>query len=957
MRPRGHIRDIPDFPQAGDRLQGHHAAAARPDGARRGAIDAAGRLARGRADVDFVVAAEARGFILGARGRARAGRRLRARPQAGQAAARDGRRPSTSSSTASTRSRCTPTRSRSGARVLVHDDLLATGGTARALCELVERPGGSRGGCAFLVELAFLGGPRAARGLRRPRAARLRRRVMRRARSAHAWPRRPSDVWRWWATRTACRAGGRGVTRVEDVDREAWTDGARAPQGHARAGRLPRRRGARARAARAGRRSSRGRRSSAMLAEAAHRGSSSQPDGERHARDARRCASARAAGRASAPLQLRARRRGARLDEALDGLERAAARRRVMRWWGWGEDGARVVAARAAPRAAARRARRRPAPPRGAGGARRTCGCPSRRCPRRRAPRWRPPWAPSTCATTAPRASRTPRQVLPRPACACARATLRGAPDAVVAPGSTATRCAAVLAACAERAASRWCPFGGGTSVVGGVEPVRERLRGAWCRSTSGRLDRLLDVDRALADRPRSSGGLLGPEAERAARRARAARSATSRRATSTRRSAAGWPPARPARPPPATAASTSWWRACGWWRPAGELDHARACRPRAAGPDLRELVVGSEGVLGVITRGHAAGAPARRARAATRAGRSARFAEGCEALRVLEQAGARPTWRGSPTRTRRGCRWRWRRRQRARERLGRAYLRAARPRGRLPGDRRASRARRTTSSAAGARRARCCARAAALRARPAAGRGLAAQPLPRPLPARRPARPRRDGRDAGDRDHVDATWTRSTRAVAARCARARGARHAAARDVPRLAPLPSGASLYFTFLARQDATTPLGAVARAPRRAACDAIVAAGGTITHHHAVGRDHRRGCAPRSATLGVELLRAAKERLDPAGIMNPGKLLPARTCPTAPSAIGTVPSSGQPLTRAARRRGLPLSWPPLRGFLGVPVRVAELRAWPRSTERPECLLLVRCRSTCYVTSMYL
>jgi len=45
-----------------------------------------------------------------------------------------------------------------GARVLVHDDLLATGGTASALCRLVEQLGGEVVGCAFLIELAFLGG-------------------------------------------------------------------------------------------------------------------------------------------------------------------------------------------------------------------------------------------------------------------------------------------------------------------------------------------------------------------------------------------------------------------------------------------------------------------------------------------------------------------------------------------------------------------------------------------------------------------------------------------------------------------------------------------------------------------------------------------------------------------------------------------------------------------------------
>ena len=45
-----------------------------------------------------------------------------------------------------------------GARVLIHDDLLATGGTARALAQLVEGAGGVIAGCCFLVELTFLGG-------------------------------------------------------------------------------------------------------------------------------------------------------------------------------------------------------------------------------------------------------------------------------------------------------------------------------------------------------------------------------------------------------------------------------------------------------------------------------------------------------------------------------------------------------------------------------------------------------------------------------------------------------------------------------------------------------------------------------------------------------------------------------------------------------------------------------
>jgi alkyldihydroxyacetonephosphate synthase len=86
----------------------------------------------------------------------------------------------------------------------------------------------------------------------------------------------------------------------------------------------------------------------------------------------------------------------------------------------------------------------------------------------------------------------------------------------------------------------------------------------------------------------------------------------------------------------------------------------------------------------------------------------------------------------------------------------------------------------------------------------------------------------------------------------------------------------PSGASLYFTVLGRQE-DDPL-AQWRAAKTAASEAIVATGGTITHHHAIGRDHRRWLAAEDGELGIEVLRAAKQRLDPAGIMNPGKLLP-------------------------------------------------------------------------------
>jgi alkyldihydroxyacetonephosphate synthase len=86
------------------------------------------------------------------------------------------------------------------------------------------------------------------------------------------------------------------------------------------------------------------------------------------------------------------------------------------------------------------------------------------------------------------------------------------------------------------------------------------------------------------------------------------------------------------------------------------------------------------------------------------------------------------------------------------------------------------------------------------------------------------------------------------------------------------------GASLYFTFACRARRGAELEQW-RAVKTAACEAIVAAQGTITHHHAVGRDHAPYMRAEIGELGVEALAALKERLDPAGIMNPGKLLPA------------------------------------------------------------------------------
>ncbi|SCD78722.1 alkyldihydroxyacetonephosphate synthase [Streptomyces sp. di188] len=86
-----------------------------------------------------------------------------------------------------------------------------------------------------------------------------------------------------------------------------------------------------------------------------------------------------------------------------------------------------------------------------------------------------------------------------------------------------------------------------------------------------------------------------------------------------------------------------------------------------------------------------------------------------------------------------------------------------------------------------------------------------------------------------------------------------------------------SGASLYFTVVSAQG-EDPVAHWTRA-KHAANEAILAAGGTISHHHGVGTDHRDWYVREIGPLGTETLRAVKRRLDPEGVLNPGVLLPA------------------------------------------------------------------------------
>jgi adenine phosphoribosyltransferase len=157
---RAFIRDIPDFPRPGIVFKDVTPLLLDPR-AFDDAVVGLGRLAE-PLGIDFVVAAEARGFILG-------GALARELGAGFVPARRPGKLPpgklphETVSAEYALEYGINALEVHAdalagGARVLVHDDLLATGGTAGALCELVEGLGAEVAACEFLIELSFLGG-------------------------------------------------------------------------------------------------------------------------------------------------------------------------------------------------------------------------------------------------------------------------------------------------------------------------------------------------------------------------------------------------------------------------------------------------------------------------------------------------------------------------------------------------------------------------------------------------------------------------------------------------------------------------------------------------------------------------------------------------------------------------------------------------------------------------------
>lgn len=292
---------------------------------------------------------------------------------------------------------------------------------------------------------------------------------------------------------------------------------------------------------------------------------------------------------------------------------------------------------------------------------------------------------------------------------------------------------------------------------------------------------------------------------------------------------------------------------------PTGDLDLGRA-PGSAAGPDLTRLLLGSEGVFGVITevRVRVHRTPAERI---VESWTFPDFASGTEALRAVAQRG------GAPTVIRLS--------DEAETRVGLARL------GRV-GQALATGASAVTvfeGEDVSHRRART---AALMEEAGGSSAGRAA--------ADDWARTRFDGpylRDA----LLDAGVFCETLETATRWSSLHGLREAvtkALRDGFAEAGArcfvmchvshvyPTGASLYFTVLAgirSQPASTWESVKARVG-----DAIMAAGGTITHHHAIGTDHAPWLAEEVGETGIRILRAVKRELDPHGIMNPGVLIP-------------------------------------------------------------------------------
>ncbi|GAA1014863.1 FAD-binding oxidoreductase [Streptomyces thermogriseus] len=437
------------------------------------------------------------------------------------------------------------------------------------------------------------------------------------------------------------------------------------------------------------------------------------------------------------------------------------------------------------------------------------------------------------------------------------RGDVTDVPAAVVLPADH-DEVLAVLRACAAHGLAV-VPFGGGTSVVGGLAPERRRPFVALDLRRMNRLLALDPVSRTATLQP----GLRAPRAE--ALLAEHGFTLGHFPQSYEWATLGGF-----------AAARSSGQASAGYGRfdemvlgltlatPEGTLEAGRAPRS-AAGPDLRQLVLGSEGAFGVITSLTVRLRPLPRTRR-YEGWRFASFEEGATALRRLAQDGPRPTVLrlsdetetlvglaqpdaiGSPdSRRDTGC-------------LAIAGYEGT-----------------EEDTAHRGRRA-----ADVLRA--CGGTFLGEEPGERWAHGRYAAPYLRDALlDAGafvETLETAAFWSRlpglytAVREALTTTLTAAGTPPLVMCHISHV--YENGASLYFTVVSAQG-EDPVAHWEPA-KRAANEAIGAAGGTISHHHGVGTDHREGYVREAGPLGVEALRAVKRRLDPAGLLNPGILLP-------------------------------------------------------------------------------
>jgi len=447
--------------------------------------------------------------------------------------------------------------------------------------------------------------------------------------------------------------------------------------------------------------------------------------------------------------------------------------------------------------------------------------------------------------------------------------TLAAAPDAVVVP-LDAESLRRVIEVCAAEGVAI-VPFGGGTSVVGGVEPIR----GAHERLISLDLGALREVEvdgHSLT--ARLGAGLRGPEAEAALGREgltlghfpQSFEYATVGGFAATRS---------------AGQASSGYGRfdavvsSVRLLTPVGEISTLETPHS-AAGPALREVVIGSEGVLGVIPDVTVRVRPAAAVRR-YEAWMAESFEAGSEIVRGLAQGAGLPSViRVSDEEETEGTLAL----SGPRGLSGRLFDRYLGIRGRRGGAL-------MIAGFEGDEESVARHRALTVRALRASGAAYLGQAAGNAWEHGRYQGPYLRDTLLGMGALVETletshTWSRYGELHAAVGDAIRGALQG--QGTPGLVfchlshAYADGASLYFTFISRARRGAELEQWA-AVKRAACEAIVAHGGTITHHHAVGRDHTPYMEAEVGETGLAALRALKERLDPVGIMNPGKLLPA------------------------------------------------------------------------------